>query len=345
MTDELALLRDARPHAAGPSPELAGATRRQVMGEIAFEAGGRRTIRRRAVVLVAAAAVAVATALVGVTSLDRGGAAWAAAVVRVAETSPRLLVDAPGWSVTRADEFAVGYGEMTFSDGERQLELHWQRDVDLGAKLDDPGSGLDSLGTTIVQGTPARLFRYSGSTDFAAVWSQGGYGLEARGVAPDLATFTALVGTLHEVSVDTWLSAMPQSVVKPDGRSKVVLEMLDGVPLPPRFDVAPLLRGERGAVLDRYQLGAQVTGAVACAWLDRLVAARRAGDDAALRQAVGALATSHDWKALREMAAIGDYPRVLWEYADAAATNAPIAAGKELTVAESYRDALGCPAR
>ena len=316
------------------------------MSEIALDTGRTRRLRRRAVVLVAATACAAAAALVGVSLSDRGGGtAWAAALVRVAETAPRLLVDEPGWSVTRADEFGVGRGEMTFANGERRLDVHWERGLDLGAKLGDPRSGAVTLGTTTVEGKEARLYRYSGSNDFVAAWSQDGYGLQARGVAPDLAAFTAVVRTLHEVSVDTWLSEMPESVVRPEGRSKVVLDMLDGVPLPPRFDVAALQHESGSAVLDRYQLGAKVAGGVACAWLDRWVTARHNGDDRSVRQAVAALATSHDWRVLHDMQAEGAYPEVLWQYADGAVSNAPIMAGKRLTIEESYADALGCGVR
>jgi hypothetical protein len=70
----------------------------------------------------------------------------------------------------------------------------------------------------------------------------------------------------------------------------------------------------------------------------------RGGDDRGLRQAVGALGTSHDWRVLRDVQAAGEYPRVLWECADAAATNASIAAGKMVTVEQTYHDALGRPA-
>jgi hypothetical protein len=45
---------------------------------------------------------------------------------------------------------------------------------------------------------------------------------------------------------------------------------------------------------------------------------------------------------LLEMKKDGAYPEVLWQFADAMATNAPLAAGKPVTVEESYRDALGC---
>jgi hypothetical protein len=345
MKDELALLREARPDAAGPAPELARAKRSVLMSEITVPPRQRPKLRKRAVLLAASTAVAAAAALVGVTMSDRSDStAWAAPLVRVAETAPRLVVDAPGWSVSRADEFGVGYGEMAFSNGERRLDLHWKRGADFGTKLADPRSDAASLGTIAVQGSEARLFRYAGSTDFVATWSHRGYGLQARGIAPDLATFTALLRALHAVTVDAWLSAMPESVVKPEGRSKVVLGMLEGVPLPPGYDVAPLLRAREGAVLDRYQLGAQVTGSITCAWLDRWVAARQAGDARGVRQAVGALASSHQWRILHDMKAEGDFPLVLWKYADAVAADAPIKAGRLLTIEESYHDALGCPA-
>jgi hypothetical protein len=38
----------------------------------------------------------------------------------------------------------------------------------------------------------------------------------------------------------------------------------------------------------------------------------------------------------------GGYPDVLWEYADALATDAPVSGGRPLTVEESYEAALGC---
>jgi hypothetical protein len=67
-------------------------------------------------------------------------------------------------------------------------------------------------------------------------------------------------------------------------------------------------------------------------------------DARSLRQSVGALATARKWPVLVDMNAEGDYPEVLWLYADAVATDAPIQAGRQLTVEESYRDSLGCPA-
>jgi hypothetical protein len=85
-----------------------------------------------------------------------------------------------------------------------------------------------------------------------------------------------------------------------------------------------------------------VTGAIACAWIDRWVAARRADDDVGRRNAVSAMQSSHGWPILLGMDEEGDYPEVLWELADVMAANAPVSGGKPLSIEESYQSALGC---
>src|SRR6478735_8828874 len=83
----------------------------------------RRRHRRR--LLAAPVLLAVAVPVLFVT-LTRGGGntpAFAAEAIRVAEASPRLLVEGDGWKVTRADEWQPGQGEMSFSNGTSELEL------------------------------------------------------------------------------------------------------------------------------------------------------------------------------------------------------------------------------
>ena len=86
MRAEIELLRDARPDADGPTPEVAQKARAALMAEIA---GARRTSRwpRRRLLRIAAPAVAAAAAaaVLALTLTDRGAEpAWAAALVRVA---------------------------------------------------------------------------------------------------------------------------------------------------------------------------------------------------------------------------------------------------------------------
>ena len=126
-----------------------------------------------------------------------------------------------------------------------------------------------------VLGRPAQIAQYSGTTDFTAIWpDRDGRVLEFRAVTADLAAFEALLASLRRVDVDAWLSAMPASVVKSADRAAVVREMLAGIPLPPAFDVSSIESAP--TVSERYQLGAKVAGAVACAWFERWSSARAA---------------------------------------------------------------------
>jgi hypothetical protein len=94
--------------------------------------------------------------------------------------------------------------------------------------------------------------------------------------------------------------------------------MLKGIPLPPRFDAARI-RG--GSLLhDRYQLGAAVTGTVACMWIADWNHARAAGDTTIVRRAIAAMATAPRWPILREMARQGAWAQVLISYAKAMPT-------------------------
>ncbi len=147
---------------------------------------------------------------------------------------------------------------------------------------------------------------------------------------------------LESVDIDRWLSAMPASVVRPDSHAAVVEEMLADVPLPDGFDAEELIRAD--TVLDRYQLGAEVTGAVACGWVEQWLRARKTGDTVRAREAVEAMPSSRDWAILKELRPLGGWSSEVWKYADAMKTGKPIMGGKPLTVRESYAPALDCGA-
>ena len=68
----------------------------------------------------------------------------------------------------------------------------------------------------------------------ATTWSR-------RAASPPTPTRSRpMLASLHEVDVDTWLSAMPASVVQPAQQAEAVDEMLAGIPLPPGFDPASI---------------------------------------------------------------------------------------------------------
>lgn len=264
----------------------------------------------------------------------------------VVAASQMLLVDLPGWEVTRADESTVDVGEMTFSDGNRALDLHWQPASEHDVSVDDRAMSSEPPRQVTVNGQPATMFQYVGTTDFTTLWLDGSRSFEARGEFPDRASYEAVIAALTSVDVATWLNAMPESVVRGDDRESVIAAMLSDIPQPDRLDIAKLALEEALAletdISDRYQLGARVTGVVACQWIEQWLEARTAGDAAAEAEAVDAMGTARNWSILNEMTESGAYPDVLWEYADALAGDGTVVGGMVLTVEESYQNALGC---
>ncbi|MDX6555646.1 MAG: hypothetical protein QOD86_1841 [Miltoncostaeaceae bacterium] len=322
---------------ASTPPELAAPAPRRPRW-----AGPRPTFRTAAVAVLGAAAIAVGVG-VGIGRLGDGAPpAWGAELVRVAEASPRVLLDADGWTLTRADEFRVGEGETSFGRGEDRVDLRWTPERGFRELVRDRRASADFETTTAVLGRTAVVIRYTDSNAYVAMWRQDGSSLEFRDDDTTLEAFTALLGSLRGASVDEWLGAMPESVVRPDAYAAVVDEMLTGIPIPPGFDLAALRAGD-GLVRDRYQLGARVAGAVACAWIDGWVAARKAGDTAAAAAATEAMATARGWPVLREMNAEGDYPEVLWELASAMPNNGTVPGGRPISLENAYVDGLGCP--
>jgi hypothetical protein len=249
--------------------------------------------------------------------------------------APRLLLGG-GWTVTRVDEWQSGSGEMTFERDGQELQLSWMPGRDAGPSKEDGARHVLTFGTA--DGARAAVWRWRGSDEYHAVWRVGDTSLDARGTASSAAAFAGMVENLRQVGVDEWLRALPASAVAPAERGDAVDEMLDGIPRPPGLDLARLR--DSAATRDRYQLGAQVAGAVACGWIAEWAEARAAGDDERVRRATAALASSGDWAILREMNAEGDYPEAVWQYADAVAGDGTVMGGKRLTVEESYRAAL-----
>lgn len=329
-----ALLRECDPIDPLALQRTVTSTGAQALRTAIVQSGATPTRRRFLRPAVLAAAVAVATAiplaftLVSPTSHD---SAYGAELVRFAEHSPRLLVGAGGWRVTRADEESTQTGEMTFSSGTRSLDVFWvagahEKDTD---KFD-----MKHVATTTIDSSTAWVGAYD-AHEFEAIWSVGDQAREARGNFADLAEFLAVATTLYRVDVDTWLDAMPATVVNPKSRAATVEQMLADVPLPKGFDQSTLDDGP--GVSDRYQLGAHVVGAVSCAWIHQW----STGTAAQRSEASAAMATSRNWAILREMASGGAYPDVVWEIADAL-NGKPLRITPGQTLEKWSKPALGC---
>jgi hypothetical protein len=301
----------------------------------------RRVFARAGVAIAATALVLVALLSLRDGSSDRGsGTAWAAEQIRFAEASPLVLLGAPGWRVEYADEQSRQEGELQFRRGPtpppqdatvsgeasaapipadtNSAQLTWQRGP-IGSWLEDRAASAARTTTAPVLGTSARVYQYKGGTpghrDITALFRYDGRVLEFRAGAAGVNAFKALLATLKRVDTDTWLSAMPPSVVKTPDRESTIRQMLRSVPLPPGFDLEDI-KGA-GLTKDRYQLGAAVAGTIACQWFKRWADAREKNDRVKEREATAAMATATGWPILHEMAKQGDYPDVLYEYAAA----------------------------
>jgi hypothetical protein len=304
--------------------------------------------RRRTTGLVPAAAAAVVAMLVAGTAWwagdsgdgtagDDGAPTRIAALPAAGDDGDYVVLAAPGWEVTAryADEHG---GEMTYESGDQSLEVMWGLADSYDGYVEDrrhivepPADGAPLT----VLGAAAQMWPYSADDHTAIREVENGQWIEFRGSGMREAGYLALLDQLELVDQASFEASLPESFVVESERTTEVDRILDGIdavadPLLPIGVERSSITSEQN---DSYQLGAELAGAVACAWLDELVDARKADDGARAQVASDVLATSHDWPILSEMNERGDYPEVLWQIADQAA------AGR---VPEWYAGGLGC---
>lgn len=301
--DPLSQLRAANP---APAPRLGGSVGEADMAAalraaiaLGESCGGStprdgRPPRRRlalAGALCAAAAIALAVLLIGAPGSSRNPA-YAAAAIQVAESNPRLLVTAPGWSVARAGEFRADEGEVNFEHGTLTFDVHWYPAPAYEGYLDDRAEVSPPERSQLL-GLAATTVQY-GPTEYATMLApEGPVFVEVRGDLGSRQAYDEILSSLRRVDVGTWLAAMPASVVRPEARAAEVDHLLRGVSLPPGFDSSALTRAD--GVADEYQLAVEVANAVSCGWVESWLAARRSGDAAAAATAVAAMSASRSW--------------------------------------------------
>jgi hypothetical protein len=319
--------------------------------------------RRLTVMLAVTAAVAATLALL--PSGEREGAptpAFAAPLVRFANASPLALLELPGWHVVYADEQANGFGEMHFVRGPADdqgnplgvspfnqgavasrvasltwnpISPRWRARVSAGYKPAPTGLGV-TVRDFVFEGGSRRAF------SITAIFVYRGRVLAFRASVTSMAMFRRELRALKAVDTTTWLRAMPPSVVRTADSGETIRLMLKGIPLPPGFD-ASRIRGAR-LVHERYQLGAAVTGTIACMWIADWNHARATGDIAMVRRATAAMATAPEWPILDEMARDGAWPQVLIGYAQAMRRGATAEGKPSMPLAHDADSGLGCSA-
>jgi len=278
---------------------------------------------------------------------------WSTQLVSFAERAPRLLVGEQGWMVIAAEEFDNATGEMTFANdpdafnatpgpGTYWIALNWNPAHTHSDQLQDRSEGADRSWHLTIDGYQATLFEHEGTAPigrtFYALWRAGEHSLELRSdVIPSKDTFKKIVESLHVVDVDTWLSALPATVIEPHERRDAIDEIVADIPVPANVDLGALAR--RDVVTN--SLTYEVTTTIACGWVEEWVDATRSGDQQTRQQAVDALVSARKWRALSRPEA-GQYKTYVFDVADAMSTNTPIN-DASIPIGVGYQRHLGCP--
>jgi hypothetical protein len=325
----------------------------------------RSLIRGRFALPFALAGLVVAVAAL-VPNLGGSGLApaFAGPLVRFAQASPRVLLPLPGWHVVDANEEASGMGEIDFVKGSTTARSR-VLDLPAGASLNRPRSVTGRIAALTWYRTPegglvqgrkvsiptglgvrvTRLFvegKGRSYLDLSAFLSDAGLEMRFRATVRNMAMFRQELLAIRTVDVTTFLKAMPSYVITSISATgdapKTIRKMLHGIPLPPGFTTAKIKNPN--LIRDRYQLGAAVTGTVACIWIRDWNHARIDGDTAAANRAITAMSTAPHWPILVQMAKQGGWPSVL----DAFATAMKQGTWYGRSLVSNANTGLGCPA-
>lgn len=258
---------------------------------------------------------------------------------------PRVLLHTPDWSITyldhteaEDDDGPLAHSNIQFSHGltEAELRMNSGSHADLEALIADRANSATLLADQPIWDTSAVVVGDGGSA-FIAMWESNAVEYEFIVYDVDEEAFRALFSSLTQMHEEEWIAALPDEIVT--DRAAVVPTYLEGVPLPPDFDTASL---ESGPIEHWYQVAAETISAVSCGWIEVWIDGKADGNTDAVQQAIDAMSTSRDWPVLTAMGEAGDFPIVVWEYADAIAGDGTVIGGTILTVEESYQLGLGC---
>ena len=233
------------------------------------------------------------------------------------------LTDPEVGNVTRHVEY-----HWTSPDQSRTLGLTMQPGGDIGVQIPTDGT----LDATLISFDDKPAFLTNGGMavvrlDGFWVWTISGTGYT------DSAEFLADAQQITTTDQATWESELAGHAIVPSQRPEQVADILSDVPLPQGFDTHPLTDSTQAKV--RYQLIAEVTSAVWCAWARDWETALTAGDTAAATAAAQAISSSTTWHALKEIENEGDWAEAVWEY------SARVGSGDRSVVSEST-GGLGC---
>lgn len=280
-----------------------------------------------------------------------------------------VLVSAAGISVEDmmaiVDTFDPDSGAVTVPAGLRALPMpdhdinqtvEFQYDLDgqgiglvgssrgMAYLLGDLGNSITS--TMVVDGIDVGLRAEVGNPDRVSVfWLDGDWAFQTEVTSSDPAAIAELLHRFRLVDDTTFdTTVVGSDVVTGSTRSADVDAMLADVDLPPSFDLGALT--DRQGANIRYQEIAEVSGAVACGWLEEYFD-NLDTDPARARAAAEALGRSREWSMLLEIADEGGWSGAVWETAAAVNGEGQIAtgAGWQAATRENTYPGLGCDER
>lgn len=270
---------------------------------------GRRRWTRWA--LPVAAAAAVAAVVVVPQTLGDDEAPEQPPAAAAPGSGEIAVLDLPGWELESASVDEEYGGELDYENGAQTLEIHWRPAASYGDYVVDR----DDIGPreqVEVLGEPALLWSYSGTDHTTIRDVVGDFTLEVRGQGMREPAYLALLDELTAIDPADLDEHLPEEYVTAAERPGAIAAILADIPVPDGFD-SDIATEE----ISRYQLIADVTGAVTCAWLDQWRDGRKLSSTTAVAdEAVEAMATSRDWDALQEIAQEGGWSSGIWQLAD-----------------------------
>ena len=195
-----------------------------------------------------------------------------------------MILDAPGWVVTSAYADDTS-GEMTYEKGDQSLDIMWGNADSYQGYVEDRRHIVQPAADgapIVILDADAQMWAYSDDDHTAIREVENDQWIEFRGSGMREAGYLALLDQLRLTDLAGFEATLPDSFVVEDERARRGRRG-------PRRD----RRGRRPAAArgvdrssitsdqnDDYQFGAEIAGAVACAWLDELADAQQAGDEA-----------------------------------------------------------------
>ena len=200
----------------------------------------RKTGRYGGLLAAGACAAAIFLIVIGTGGGPASGPApaYGAELLRMAEISPHILLEEPGWRIVVAEVAHATEGMTDFHRGsgseddagpigshphpQRYARFRWHSTSVAKRTREITAHGGVNAGTAAVLGTTAQVYTYpprggngaeasageQSAFEATALWNRGGRAFEFRTTVPDIAAFERRLADLRSVGSGAWLAAI-----------------------------------------------------------------------------------------------------------------------------------------